>query len=514
MLRSQPHGTSTTLDDTYSGPWVDPKKVFCSRSMPIRYKDFPENPFMVSAVFEDLKFRWSKKNIAEAIGHGHTLPLSFIDVEEYPWAGITAMVPGEADGKCAQIAQLTGCAVLTNDSDLLVYDLGAQGSVVFLNSIEMGGWSCHDPAESKIKAVRIWPASLSSRLGIANIQHFAYELDKAPHLGQAELIQRSRNTSEDTPEYRLFINEYQIDSRYGPIENVWQRLSQSLDTRLSEIFWQYDPKDLFVSGESPHMYLGILNEDHARKCAWEHGRVYRSLGYSIFNTYCPVSGRFTFIYEHARRGGRIAANRIALGDAERIAVELKYVCDRLSMAQAVFHGHFMSPTSWRAFALCEVYFLTASQVCLPDTGQLRRFFRLGYMGKKLDWADIHLFAETRAVLYSLRILKQLLEVSDLHAGVATKTRSILAELPSLHVLIRSRHEMTKEYPNFVADGFEDRFFYLWEQMLGVKPPQTQSSQKQFLHKPGGLNRSIPVEQQAKCYMSEQRCSNIYDLLSE
>lgn len=465
---------------------------------------------MVSAVFEDLKFRWSKKNISESINH--TPPCIFTSLEEYPWAGIVVMVPGEADTECAKIARLNGCSILTNDSDLLVYDLGSLGSVVFLNSVEMGEWNCLDPAESYIKAVRVCPASISSQLGIASLQRFAYELKKAPHLGQNELIQRSRNIPEDILGYHLFIQEYQVDS--GPMENTWHHHPQSLDIRLSELFWQYCFEDTFTSGEAPHMCLGILTEDHARKCAWEHGCVYRSLGYSIFNAHCPVARRFTFIYEHVRRGERIVASRIGLGDSEWIAAEMKSVYDRLRMAQSVFHGHLTSPTAWRAFALCEVFLSRASQVHLPDAAQLRRFFKLGYMGENLGWSDIHLFAEIQAVLYSLRILKQLIEVSGFHADVATKTIAILTELPPLHTLMKSRHEMIREYSNYIADGFEYRFFRLWEQMFDVKPSRTHSSQIQSSPRLSRLNiipKPIPVEQQAEC---QKKPSNIYGILSE
>src|SRR5699024_11184720 len=94
LLRSRSQRTSTVINDPNNVSYTGPKELFCSRSMPTRYKDFPEDPFMVSAVFEDLKFRWSKKNISESINH--TPPCIFTSLEEYPWAGIVVMVPGEA----------------------------------------------------------------------------------------------------------------------------------------------------------------------------------------------------------------------------------------------------------------------------------------------------------------------------------------------------------------------------------------------------------------------------------
>ncbi|RMJ24843.1 hypothetical protein PHISP_04288 [Aspergillus sp. HF37] len=510
LLRSKALNASTDLE---TGLQIDPRKILCGRSLPARYKDLPENPFMVSAVFEDLKHRWNKQNISAAVGDSFSFDLS--DLEDYPWTNRTVMVPGEADVECARISRSAGCATLTNDSDLLIYDLGTRGSVVFLNSMELNGWSSLNPAESSIKAVRICPSVLARHLGIANVQRFAYELSTRPRLGLAELIQHSKDSGEVTLEYSLFVQEYQNDLSHRVIDDSSRQRSQSLDTRVSEVFWQYKLRDVYMSGDAPHIYLGILNEDHARKCAWEHGRQYRSLGYSALNASCPSPARFTSVYEYTRRGGRIAVDRITLDDAERVAAGMKSVCERLTMAQTVFGSHFASPTAWRAFALCEVYIFKATQVYLPNAEELRRFFRQGHMGKEFNWSDLHLIAETQAVLYSLRVLKQLLEVTNHRTEPAVKTRSILAGLPPLHVLMRSRHEMTLEYPCYDAEGFEDQFFCLWERIFGTRP-QAQASPSQLPHKQGEsrARTKARMEQDIGRPSGQQRPFNIYEFLSQ
>lgn len=463
---------------------------------------------MVSAVFEDLKWHWNKQKISAVVGDSP--PFNLSGLEDCPWANLTVMVPGEADVECAQISRLTGCAILTNDSDLLLYDLGADGSVVFLDSMELNGWNSPSQAESSIKAMRICPSVLARQLGIANVQRFAYELSTNPRLGLAELTQRSRGI-EITPEYSAFVQEYQDNMSHYIIDDSTRQLSQSLDTRLSELFWQYKLPDIYMSGESPHVYLGILNEDHARKCAWEHGRLYRNLGYSALNTSCPPLARFTSVYEYIRRGGRMTVDRIILDNTEGVASGMKSVCERLTMVQTIFGDHFASPTSWRAFALCEVYAPKAAHVCLPDAEEVRRFFRLGYMGKELDWSDLHLFAEIQAVLYSLRILKQLLQASDYCTELAMKTKTILAGLPSLHVLMRSRQEMSGEYPSYQAAGFEDRFFHLWELTLDAKP-QTWASRPS--ERSGSSTHTKVRMEQDIGPSSPHRPSNIYEFLSQ
>lgn len=160
---------------------------------------------MVSAVFEDLKHRWSKKRVEEEFHYTtHSLPCP-----EYPWADITVMVPGEADIQCAQTARLTGSVILTDDSDLLVHDLGPDGAVVLLSSLHMLE-DVQDSAEPEIRGLRIRPHQLSRRLGVANIQRLAYTLTRNPRLSFVELLRRAKEdfeAIERSSDYSDFLQE-------------------------------------------------------------------------------------------------------------------------------------------------------------------------------------------------------------------------------------------------------------------------------------------------------------------
>lgn len=475
--------------------------------MPARYQNALENPATVSAVYEDLKSRWNQKRIFEAV-KSTKFDVSVDLDEDYPWANLTTMVPGEADVECARISRSTGCSILTNDSDLLIHDLGTGGSVVFLNAMEMNRYDPSNPQNSAIKSVRLSPSTLARQLGVPNLRRFAFELNRDPHLSQAELIQRSRDPRDAIPDYHTFAEEYQIALDRPAIEK------QSLDARVSELFWQYDAQGTYAPDRVPHMYLGILNEDHARKCAWEQGRSYRNLGYSILNTHSPAPGMCTAIYEHIRRGGRIAVDQISLSGGEQLMTEVKSVTERLTTARTVFNDQFSSPTSWRVFAMCEVYGSNTTQVCLPDANQLDRFFRLGYMGKQLGWPDMHTFAEIQAVLYSLRILKQLLNVSDALDSRLLNLRSILASLPPLHVLMRSRYEVTLEFPTYTAHGFESRFYQLSERLFNMRPPEQASQQQASPSRDGSKRNAEPSHsgRQPQRRKDQLRSANIFDLL--
>ena len=458
---------------------------------------------MVPSVFEDLKRRWNKNNILTATEGAVFLPLLETEEDDFPWAAVTVMIPGEADSECARTSKLTGSAVLTNDSDLLLHDLGPHGSVLLLNSVELSEWNSLRPVESNIKAKRLSPKLLACRLGINNIHHFAYELRKNPRLGLSELIRRSKNDQnslEATPDYREFVEEYNCVSNAQP---VMIQLPQHIDPRISELLFQlFQLRGVHLPGFVPHMYLAILNEDHSRRCAWEDGHLYRVLGYSVLNLSCPATDRCEFVDENVRRGGRIAINRITLGDEEWITAEVRVLGERLNSMGAVFDGDVSSPCFWTLFAISDIYGLETRTAVLK-VEQLCRFFSLGYMGEKLEWEDIHLHARINAVLYSMRILSQALELVSLTEGSMLKTKSILAALPPLHVMMRSRREMIMEVSSDIINKLSRDFLCLFgqhNQAAQTAQPSHVGQDSMALHGQGD-------------YGDTRRETNPYELLS-
>jgi hypothetical protein len=397
---------------------------------------------MVSAVFEDLCSRWNKEQLRKEVDDDISCLVANSD---YPWADITVMVPGEADVECARVARLTGCAVLTDDSDLMLHDLGPNGAVVFLDTVQTssGMW---DPAEPNIRGMRICPHAIARRLGIASVQWFAYELLNNAHLSLAELTRKSKDdtrATEDSSEYREFLREYQHETTEFEAICRAGYSAQPLDPRVSELFWQYELPDIYCSGEQAHIYLGVLNEDSSRRCAWEQGRTYRSLGYSLLNNSRPAANRMEVVHEFVRRGGRIVAEEIALSGTKTVASDLELLQTRLAHAQAAFGNGLAAETFWYLFALSEIYHDDSSTTTLPSAKQLQSFLTLGRMLQTTQWPDIHLLAQMQAVLYSLRILKQLLDIAAPDDDLE-EPRSLLASLPPLHIMM-SRQRMIQSF---------------------------------------------------------------------
>jgi hypothetical protein len=390
---------------------------------------------MVSVVYEDLRHRWNQEAIQTEV---HNDISCLAEANEYPWADITIMVPGEADIECARVSRLTGCAVLTDDSDLLLHDLGSSGAVLFLDSFQSPSrvW---DPVKPQIQGLKICPSSLAHRLGITSIQRFGYELTKDPHLRFAEITRRSKaGGTELSSDYHDFLREYQPTDQESVL-GAKQQL-QLMDPRVSELFWQYELPKTYCLGDQPHVYLGFLNEDPARRCAWEQGRAYRGLGYSVLNISRPTGNQFTVVQEFVRRGERIVADQVALGGTKATISNMHLLRQRLDLARSIFDSS--AESFWFMFALSEIYRETSNTRTLPTGVQLELFLTSGYMQQGTEWTDIHLLAQVQAVLYSIRMLQQLLKIAapkDLG-----EYESLLFGLPPLHIMM-SRHRLIQSF---------------------------------------------------------------------
>ncbi|KAL5332520.1 XPG domain containing-domain-containing protein [Aspergillus crustosus] len=431
---------------------------------------------MVPTVLEDLEYRWNKDYTAR-ITEG-ILPV--LDSRSPAWAKLSTIVPGEADAYCAYAARLTGCCILTNDSDLLLYDLGDNGSVVFLDSIELSVWDSGQPLQSQMKATMLRPSETAERLRISSLLPLAYELQTHPELGLVDLLRRSRSltTMPGPSEYQQFVAEYQINNNE---QDIVERPLALFDTRISELCYQYQPTcegACTRAGNYPHMYLPILIEDHSRRCAWVNGHLYRKAAYSLLNVARPYSERHCYVTEFIRRGQRIVEDRTQLCDEGWISAQLKSLSVRLASLRADLGADNGSLEYWTIFALYEVY-SAGIRFDHHHIPRLQRFISLGYMGRRLEWADIHLTAQTHAVLYSLRILKQLLSFSSPDDAIALHVKKTLESLPPLHVITKPIYQRGKQC---TADISATRLSGIFEfAMVSGRSEHTEETTRHELH---------------------------------
>ncbi|OAX83047.1 hypothetical protein ACJ72_02593 [Emergomyces africanus] len=450
---------------------IRPDKIFSRRPLYARFKTLPETAFMVPAVIEDLKYRWGLEevirctaSVPELQGFIARCENNGIDDNDNGsiFARITEVVPGEADVYCAIAARAWCCAVLTSDSDLLVHDLGAEGSVIFFDSIESDdhlpngkpvGEGQDTTGTISIRATQLCPTRVAKKLGVVSIQRLAYELKRDSRASFSTIIQRAKSDTgvvEKSTKYTSFMREYDLFSNETTTASA--RISNFrdiTDPKLSELHAQYELPAFTVPDEGAYVYLPILIERHDRRAVWTQGSELRLIAYSLLNLRYRAGEngrRKEVVIEHMRKGQRIAPITLTLLSQKEVEQKLEALLAQInSLVSSIRNNDEMvdggdgdrePAVFWRSFALYDTLIRMESKE-RPSIRKLRRFLEQGYCGEKLEWDDIHLHAQMQAVLYSLRVLKELLVVDE-------ESRKSLCE--SLVKLICEAAEVLRDFP--------------------------------------------------------------------
>ncbi|PGH29726.1 hypothetical protein GX50_07509 [[Emmonsia] crescens] len=424
---------------------IHPDKIFGQRPLYPRFKVLPETTFMIPTVIEDLKYRWSPEEVLRctagvpelqgAITTCGNNDNNYDDNWSSIFAEIVEVVPGEADVYCAIAARDSGCAVLTSDSDLLVHDLGAEGSVILFDSIETGDRLPNeipkgeepDTKSISIRATQLRPASIAKKLGVVSFQRLAYELRRDSRASFSIIIQRAKSDTgvvEKSAKYISFMKEYDLDS--NATTAACARISNPsvvvTDPKLAELYAQYELPAFTAPGEGACVYLPILIERHDRRAVWMQGDELRLIAYSLLNLGYPAGEkgrRKEVVIEHMRKGQRIAPIALTLLAQREVEQRLEAFLAQINALVTSPHNDDVvgdegarDPAAfWRSFALYDVL-VRMEREERPSVGKLRRFLEQGYCGEKLEWDDIHLHAQMQAVLYSLRMLKEVLLANE------------------------------------------------------------------------------------------------------
>ena len=356
------------------------------------------------------------------------------------FGSLVKLVPGEADGFCAEHVRQHGGTVLTSDSDLLVYDLGEAGGVVFLADIDT------DVETHSLKAPQYRPADLSRRLSLTTdtgLQYLAFEISRDHHLTLEQAVERAKKngtilTSQD--DYSEFIEQY-LSPEVAPTPGKAE--IPPLDPRVSEIVL----RSLRVAGAAgptsnnnlvPHssndvgleMYLPLLLDCPSRTSAWEASKPVRQLAYGVLH-----SGRGSSIasvsemrrLQSASSGSQVSVPSSA--DMDGLGASL------LGVLSNIEAGISKPDLLWAVLAIYQDIVMTMDR----GRGYPISLEVLGQDAKgKLDvcsWEFLHCLAQTQASYYSLRMLRQVLDFSTQQVGSLSATMSkyavLLSRIPPL-----------------------------------------------------------------------------------
>lgn len=367
-----PVSASISAVDSEKALWETPV-------MSTRKSTLPAPPFMVASAIESLR--------------------------SGPFKDRVQLVPGEADVFCATMAKETGGAILTNDSDLAVHDLGATGRVVLLHSLEKK----HSLGASygSIIAFALSPSHVAERMQVTSLLRFGFERFLDPSLSAAVVRERAKDDSRLEKlhaEYEAFCEQY-TDAPTTQLDEL--ALLDGLDPRIAEA--------VVTSDESADMYLTPIVEDPSRDSSWAYGASIRRLAYSLLLTPSVHSKLSKTVTEYARKGRRITPTLIQPVNESLVREHLRMMLQTLeTLKPQPFEGNFGSVTALQwyilAFRLVCEQKLEADKPT-PSVTQMTRLLGLqpsiASLGSKVQWDDVHLLANMHAVLYSFRILQQL-----------------------------------------------------------------------------------------------------------
>lgn len=366
------------------------------------------------------------------------------------YAPLTEMVPGEADSFCAQKALFSGGVVFTGDSDLLLYDLGPEGRVVFFEDVYA------DEEEGRIYAAQFCPYEICRRLSLCRNDGLAllgFEIYQDFHatLGQAVArAKRSETASSDPEAYGKFLKQYlSPDMAPGRIPND----GPGLDPRVSELALQclprrkvetkaeedeldarsnYSPSTLSDSDDSLDMFLPSLFECPTRISAWEMSKSIRVLAYQVLGIVKGVS--LSSVVEFRRLDMHSSGTRLETTVPPNIGMDGSGLKDLLSKIGTKLADR---TCFWIIMVVCQdVLFTLESGKDEPPSFQLLRQCVAGTLDQR-SWDFVHFLAQTQGFLYSLRILSQVLELAEDYVPESSLSdslwyiRRLLEALPSL-----------------------------------------------------------------------------------
>jgi hypothetical protein len=333
------------------------------------------------------------------------------------FGSLVKLVPGEADGFCAEHVRNHGGTVLTSDSDLLVYDLGEDGGVVFFTDVDL------DAGTQRLVAPQYRPADLCRRLSIkpeTGAQHLAFDVSRDSHLTLEQAVERAKRNeavSAFPEEYSKFIEQY-LSPEVAPGLKTDQ--VSVLDPRISELVLRSlrvspaseDKKARQISTDDVEltMYLPFLLDSPSRTSAWEASKRVRQLAYAVLQS--THDNNIPMVFEMRRLqtvSSGLCVDVPALSEINKLAVSLLALLREIEgLVGTVNHG------VWVMLAMYQDIAMTMGR----GKGHPLSLELLSQHARgKLDlcsWDYLHSLAQTQATYYSLRMLRQVLDLSAQH----------------------------------------------------------------------------------------------------
>ncbi|KAL8954914.1 MAG: hypothetical protein Q9193_007016, partial [Seirophora villosa] len=296
-----------------------------------------------------------------------------------------------------------GGTILTSDSDLLVFDIGPQASVVLLNSLSISALDGDPEAGSLLKANVFKTAEIAREFQLPNLHRLGYEIKTDPTTSLSETLRRTKTPVADPVSFRAFIEEYTLppSSSEAATPPPLESKPHFLDPRLSELILQLQSSPPPPQADEIIVYLPLPLDDPTRSSAWTVSSCIRHYAYSLLASH--LSARSP-IAETSRRGHRILPSSTPA--SKNNDPDLKSLPWLLEKSLQSFPE--LEPSlRFRIFALAYIHRWCTDHDKPPPS---RASLLCGLTGKTtthhLSWEAIHLDAQAQGVVYALRMLQQ------------------------------------------------------------------------------------------------------------
>lgn len=307
-----------------------------------------------------------------------------------PFASRTRIEPGEADDWCALHAKdYPRSIIFTSDTDLLLYSYHPETLIVFFQDADVStGFKAYCPEQMR------------QRMQLQHLAQFAFAITREPSHTSDDLLRDAKGFDTSSDAYLEFSKRYAgravVSNQVSNFEKLPLPL-QTLDVRISEFVHQ-----ALDTSPTPRVYLPLLVEDPNQSSAWSSGQDYRELAYSM------LAPNISVVHEYRRKAQgisvqelRMSATHVSIADMmAHISGVSKWASDR-NISRALM---------WPLFALSIV--LLDSKT-IPSVPIVLRVLNGDFDN---SWEFIHLTARLQAVLYSLRVLQQIIAVQKALEG--------------------------------------------------------------------------------------------------
>lgn len=428
------------------------------------------------------------------------------------YSQITHLALGEADPFCANDVRHNGGTILTADSDLLLYDLGPAGSVVFLQDVTVGtpapGAIASEGAEEdrRISAFTYRQSEMCQKMSLKAGQHgllaLAFEVKQGSHRRLKSLAPPSEWRYLDPAcafEYKSFVSQYQD---FSALQGTVPAFMSFLDPRVSEFIL-----DWVESAASPVVYLPLLVDRWDQRSAWNPSTPIRQLAYSLCR---GSSDTRSAVVEYRRTMSTQSRGQMVELFNEAEAPEA--LQNLLSYLGGFLEG-VTGPARLRWITACLGLEMGHAAAEGRESITLKLWNKASKADGQLDsgdWDAVHLTAQIQGALYSLRMLHQVLKS---RVGYLLASSSARSQVHQLEAFLSSLPPIA-EFP--CAPDMTNLFEQLHEAgTLSVLAAVTDIPEPAYSETPAGRRRK-PKDRKQTREQQQSRAppsANPFDALS-